>query len=233
MEQEMPRPRMGDLARDLRSEETKERTLEHVVRSAVEMIEPCEGAAITLAGRRLGTRVAAATSELAVRNAELQQELDQGPCREVGGERPVVSVPDLGLDQRWPDWSKRAHQELGIASTLCFPLFTHEDRVGALSMFSSRPNAFTREHMEEGLALAAHAAVALVAAEQIENLRVAMDSRTVIGQATGLLMAEYRLSPEDAFGVLRRYSMEQNRKLVEIAREIVGNQHNGGRPPTD
>lgn len=224
MEEDMPRLRMSALARDLSSEGTKERTLEHVVRSAVDMIEPCEGAAITLSGRRAGTRVAAATTEVAVRNADLQQELDEGPCREVAGEHPVVSVPDVGHDERWPAWAARAHRELGIASTVCFPLFTHEGRVGALTLFSTRPHAFSHEDIEEGLAIAAHAAVALVAAEQIENLRTAMDSRTVIGQATGLLMAEFDLSPDAAFGVLRRYSMEQNRKLVEIAREVVSNQ---------
>jgi GAF domain-containing protein len=223
---------MSELARGLSSGGSKKQKLDYVVHSAVQMVGPCEGAAITLSSPRHGTRVAAATSDLAVRNAELQQELDQGPCREVSGDHPVVSVPDLGLDDQWPQWSARAHRELGIASTVCFPLFTHEDQVGALTMFSSHPNAFSQEDIEEGLAIAAHAAVALVAAEQIDNLRVAMDSRTVIGQATGLLMAEYRLSPEDAFGVLRRYSMEQNRKLVEIAREIVVKRQNGGPAPS-
>jgi transcriptional regulator with GAF, ATPase, and Fis domain len=217
---DMARLRMSALARDLSSDETREQTLDHVVRSAVEMIGPCEAAAITLAGRR-GVTVSAATSEVAVRNAELQQEIGEGPCTEATPEELVVVVPDLGRDERWPGGASRAHAELGIGSTACFPLFTNEDRVGALIMLSSRPDAFRPEDLDEGLGIAAHAAVALVAAGAIDNLRVALGSRTVIGQATGLLMAEYGVSADAAFAVLRRYSMEQNRKLVDIARELV------------
>lgn len=227
MGQDRLRRRMSALARDLSSEQTKDQTLEHVVRSAVEMIEPCEAAAITLASRR-GTTVAAATSDLAVRNAELQEELGEGPCSQAGSDELVVCVPDVGLEERWPRWASRARSELGIGSTACFPLFTHEDRIGALMMLSSRVNAFRHEDVEDGLAIAAHAAVALVAAGAIDNLRVAMDSRTVIGQATGLLMGEYGVSPEAAFGVLQRLSMEENRKLVEIARELVARQSTEG-----
>ncbi len=225
MGKDMPRPRMSALARDLSSKDTREQTVDHVVRSAVELIAPCEAAAITLVDRRGTATVAAATSEPAVRQAEIQQEVGEGPCAASDRGELVVSVPDVGLERRWPRWAARAHRELGIASTVCFPLFTHENQVGALTLLSWRVDAFSREDVEEGLALAAHAAVALVSAAEIDNLRVAMDTRTVIGQATGLVMAAYKLSPEAAFGVLRRFSMEQNRKLVDIAREMIANQH--------
>jgi len=56
---------------------------------------------------------------------------------------------------------------------------------------------------------------------EIAHLRVAVASRTVIGQAQGVLMERYGLGPDEAFAVLRRYSQDRNIKLVDIAREIV------------
>lgn len=221
MGREMPRQRISALARDLRSEETKDQTLGHVVRSAVDMIEPCESAAITLVDRKGSSRSAAATSDLPVRNDQLQREVGEGPCLDAIWTESVISVPDLRAEQRWIRWASRARQELGIGSLVCFQLFTHEDRVGALNLLSSRVDAFTEQDLDVGAAIAAQASVALAAAGEIDNLRTAIGSRTVIGQATGLLMAEYDLSADAAFGVLRRLSMEQNRRLIDVARELV------------
>jgi AmiR/NasT family two-component response regulator len=72
-----------------------------------------------------------------------------------------------------------------------------------------------------GLVFATHAAVALSAAQEIEQLRTAMDSHTVVGQATGILMERHRLSAEEAFAVLSRASQDSNTRLREVARRIV------------
>ena len=72
-----------------------------------------------------------------------------------------------------------------------------------------------------GLALAAHVAVALAAAQEVEHLEHAMRGRTVIGQATGILMERFDLAPERAFSVLSRMSQQKNVKLRAIADEIV------------
>ena len=69
---------------------------------------------------------------------------------------------------------------------------------------------------------ASHAAVALASAEHEQNLRVAMSNRDVIGQAKGILMERHRLTADQAFGVLTRVSMEMNRKLADVAGELVG-----------
>ncbi len=93
------------------------------------------------------------------------------------------------------------------------------------SCFSSQPGAFSEDDVDTGLAVAAHAAVAVAAAEEIDNLHVAIDSRTVIGQATGVLMERYQLTADAAFGLLKRFSMEQNEKVVHLARRLVGLHH--------
>ena len=63
------------------------------------------------------------------------------------------------------------------------------------------------------------------AEERIQHLLVALERRTVIGQATGIVMERYKLGPDAAFAVLRRVSSQRNRKVVEIAEELVATGH--------
>ena len=62
-----------------------------------------------------------------------------------------------------------------------------------------------------------------LALRHIENLETAIERRAVIGQATGILMERYDLDSDAAFAVLRRLSSEQNRKLYDVAEELVAN----------
>ena len=70
---------------------------------------------------------------------------------------------------------------------------------------------------------------------QIEQLEVAVDHRTTIGQAQGILMERLGVDADTAFEYLKRVSMDSNRKLVEIAdqiaqtRELPRHQSGGGR----
>ncbi|HET6394162.1 MAG TPA: ANTAR domain-containing protein, partial [Blastococcus sp.] len=57
--------------------------------------------------------------------------------------------------------------------------------------------------------------------EQARNMRIAMDSRAVIEQAKGVLMAQRKVDAEQAFEILREASQRYNRKLREIAQGIV------------
>ena len=69
----------------------------------------------------------------------------------------------------------------------------------------------------------------LVAAEErIRNLLIALEHRTLIGQATGILMERYELSAERAFGTLRRVSQERNRRVYELAEQLVTEGHSEG-----
>jgi GAF domain-containing protein len=213
--------RMAILARDLRSGTNSPSTLQYIVDTAVELIEPAETASITLANKRGEVRSAATSSDRALRNDEIQQELNDGPCVAAALQQPVVHIRDVRSERRWPQWAERARDELGFGSGMCVRLFTHERGIGALNLFSSEPEQFGDEEEQEAVAVAAHAAVALAAAEDIEQLRTAITNRTVIGQATGLVMAQYGLTTLRAFEVLKRLSSEQNRKLARIAEDVV------------
>jgi AmiR/NasT family two-component response regulator len=101
--------------------------------------------------------------------------------------------------------------------------------IGALNIYSTHPAAFaSTESLSAGLEAAEVIAVAVANAdahwqlgEQARNMRVAMDSRAVIEQAKGVLMAQRKVDAEQAFEILREASQRYNRKLRDIALGIV------------
>ncbi len=216
--------RMADLARDLRSQTSASLTMEHVVFAAIELVGPCDHAGITIAHRNGRVDSAAATGDVPVRSDRLQQECGEGPCVDAAWEEQLVRVPHLTRDERWPNWAPRAAAELGVGSLLCVQLFTHEHQMGALNLFAAKPDGFDTDAEEEALAIAAHAAVAVAAAQNIDQLQVGLARRTVTGQATGMLMERYGLDSHQAFEVLRRTSSETNRKIYQISGELVDRQ---------
>ena len=88
-------------------------------------------------------------------------------------------------------------------------------------MYSRRINGFDADQQAEGLALAANVAIALVAAQEVEHLNSALISRTVIGQAQGILMERFGIDAARVFGLLRRVSQQRNIKLQQIAAELI------------
>src|SRR4051794_18376447 len=104
---------------------------------------------------------------------------------------------------------------------LCLQLFTHENKLGALNLYSKQIDAYTKENLDEAIAIAAHAAVAVAAAQHIDRLGIGMARRTLNGQAVGILMERYDLDADRAFSVLVRLSSTENRKLFDIAGQLV------------
>jgi transcriptional regulator with GAF, ATPase, and Fis domain len=208
-------------ARDLGSEDV-EHTLEKSVQLAVELIDGCDACGVTLVRRGKSLETPVSTGEMVVRGDALQYELGEGPCMDAVWEHEVVTSPDLANEARWPKWGPRVVEELGARSMMCMQLFTDEHSLGAMNMYAKHPDAFDNNgDLAEGQALAAHVAVALAAAQEIEHLNTALGSRTVIGQAEGILMERFGIDGDRAFEVLRRVSSHTNTKLQHVAWELV------------
>lgn len=207
-------------ARALQRESGSQHTLDRVVQLAVEMVAGCQHAGISL--NRRGVITSPATSDPVVQRVDqLQYEFDQGPCLDAIRQHEWVHSVDLEHDPRWPVWGPRTTQETGIRSMMAFRLFTHHDVVGALNLYATTPGSFDEHDRDTGAALAAHAALAVVASQKIENLEIALDSRTIIGQAVGVVMERFDLEPDRAFAVLSRLSQDLNRKVRDVAQELV------------
>lgn len=213
----------SDLARDMSDSASLQGTLQTAVEGAVALIEPADSACISMVHRDKRIETPAATDALCLRGDEMQYELDEGPCLQSIRQHETVISHDLTTEDRWPRWSRRVNKEFGVHSMLCVQLFVTHDVLGALNLYSTQQHAFDDGDQAAAQALAAHVAVALTAAKEFETLESAIASRTVIGQAEGMLMHRYSLSPHEAFAVLARESQARHRKLRDIAADIVRN----------
>jgi GAF domain-containing protein len=110
---------------------------------------------------------------------------------------------------------------------LCTPLSAGAVVYGSLSLVSRTAGAFNEDTASMADVFAAHAVIALAGARQRSQLRVAVASRDVIGQAKGVLMERYRLTPDAAFALLARVSQDTNTKLHDVAERLT---QTGGLP---
>lgn len=226
-----PGDRFAAIARDLQNQTSQIATLDRIGVLAKETILGCDHAGITILDRRERITTLAATDEV-VGTADLQQqELDEGPLVDVLAQQDAVLATDLANDQRWPRWASWVHDNLGVKSMLCFQPFTSSRSYGALDMYSDRPDGFDLHDRTIGLALAAHAAVAVASSNESERLNVAVVNRTLIGQAEGILMERYKLNADQAFAMLVRVSQNENRRLNLVAEELITTRQTPGTPP--
>lgn len=212
--------RLAEAARSMQGEAGSTGTLGNALSFATDIIVDCDLAGISILDRgRIDTP--AGSCDVPRELHALQLETSEGPCLDALREQETVRSGDLATDERWPTWGPRVADEYGVNSILCFRLFTTADVLGALNLYSYKQDAFDAVDVENGLALAAHVAVALAGARHIEHLERAVTARTLIGQAQGILMERFGLSPARAFEVLRRVSQESNTKLNTVAEELV------------
>lgn len=129
-------------------------------------------------------------------------------------------MPDMSTDQRWPEFAKQAY-EAGVGSMLAFQLYVHEKNLGALHLYARSINAITDESENVGLMVAAHGATAYAEANQLEQLNESISTRDHIGQAKGILMERYKITPDQAFHLLSKVSQTTNRKLNAVADQLA------------
>ena len=210
----------ADMARELLSDASVEETLEKISRLAVKTIDGCDHAGVSLVeGRRVVTH--GASDDVPEAIDIIQYETDQGPCLDAIREHEVFIVDHLGEEDRWSAFASRAATETGVASILSFRLFVDEDTLGALNLYSRNRAAFGDAACQIGAVFAAHAAVAFVTARQRQDLERQIDSRDIIGQAKGILMARTGATEDQAFDMLRRASQHLNMKLRTVAEEVA------------
>lgn len=93
---------------------------------------------------------------------------------------------------------------------MAFRLFTDGRTLAALSLYSEEPDAFTRDDLADGLAMAAHTGITVASTLELDQMRTALLSRRVIGEAIGILRERFTLTSDRAFSALRRLSSQQN-----------------------
>lgn len=209
----------AEVARALLEERDMTETLQRIVELAVEHLEGCEYAGISYVEHRRITSPAS-SNDIPRTVDEIQAEVDEGPCLDAIREHEVFRTPDLSAESRWPQFSKRAHEETGITSILSLRLFSEADTMGALNLYSTRPDAFDDSAVALGAIFATHAAVAMRSAKREANLERKAQTRDLIGRAKGIVMSLEHVSEDKAFELLVEASQRLNVKLVDVAEEV-------------
>jgi GAF domain-containing protein len=220
----------AELGRTKLNEVSLDDVLGRVAALAKQTLPGADEVSITLV-REHGPHTAAYTGDLALHLDERQYEHLRGPCLQAAAEKTIISVPQAAADTRWSGWALEA-ASAGVGSVLAVGLPIIDTVSGALNIYSRRPGAFDGEATLLAQTFAGYAAVALAnaylyhsTADLARHLRTAMDSRAVIEQAKGIVMAGRRCTADEAFAFLTAVSQESNRKLRDVAAALVAGIH--------
>jgi GAF domain-containing protein len=201
--------------------------LQQVVVLARHTIGTAHSVSITVADGG-GFRTSHSTEEAALAIDQAQYEGGTGPCLEAVRSGRQVQAVLGGGGGRWP-LVDRAANGFGVTGVLSTPLVPREgNAIGALNIYGGAGDTFTGDDLRTAGMFGEHASVLMVSAMALkgatqdnEQLRQALASREIIGEAKGILMQRQGCTRDEAFDILRRASQRENRKLRDLAEELV------------
>lgn len=192
---------------------------------AVRRVPGCAAATATVWAGALPLDVAATHPDTADL-IEVQVRRHEGPVlAALNGAGQVLVSDTLEAAGTSPFAARAAACGVRCAASLAVPM---RDQAVTLCLYAATPNSLGPDALDQAGQLLRDGARALVAGEvhdgermAAEQLRIALASRPVIDQAKGVLMASLGCGPDEAFALLRRRSQHEQRKLVDLAEEIV------------
>jgi GAF domain-containing protein len=157
----------------------------------------------------------------------VQYDVNNGPCLQALRTARTVRVDDIAHDTRWEAFSRRA-QQAGAGSSVSVPLRINGEAVGALNLHSAKAHGLVNDDFARAHQFADQAAGAVALARRLHDrednarhLQTALQSRSTIDQAIGVLIAQTGVDPDKAFELLRIQSQHTNEKLRAVADDIV------------
>jgi hypothetical protein len=188
---------------------------------------PIAGAAVSLLGKRVGQSTLCASNDSAARLDELQFDAGDGPCWQAMESRQIVAAADLLVEEHteWPGFMEAFRDDPiagEIASMYAFPLVAGSLEIGAIDLYSGRPNAMSVPDVRDA------AALAKIASWQVLRRILADDDpeadarpRREVNQAIGMVLAQLNISAQDANLLLRAHAYSMGKPVLEIATDVI------------
>ena len=211
--------RMAELAQVISLRRVDD-VLVDVTAAAKELIAGVDIAGVLLVGKGGTHQTLAPTSDVMFKLDELQMTTGEGPCLQAALDEIVIRTDDFRNEPRFPNYAPKV-VELGLLSALSLKLYTADRTAGALNLFGYEPRPWNSEAETIGMVLAAHAASAILASRESEQLQSALSTRDRIGQAKGIIMERFKIDDVRAFEMLRKLSQDTNTKLVDVAHRVI------------
>jgi PAS domain S-box-containing protein len=159
---------------------------------------------------------------------QAQIKYHEGPCIDAFAENAVVWTDDLAEDDRWPRMRLLTRDQVEVRAVLSAPIETGGGPVGTCNILSAEPKAWSEAHVGaiRAYASALGTLLRLVADAHASSmlasqLQYALEQRVVIEQAKGVLMEREGMDSREAFERLRATARSSQRKLVDVAAELV------------
>lgn len=208
------------------SGQTMSGLLDLIVDLAVSVLDGIDQASVSVVHRDGKQFETSNSTSVDIREIDEAQYAEaEGPCVQAIRTGAEVAI-ELPVGQ-WPVFSQRATRG-GIRSVTSLPLTAAGRTGGALNLYSTTTTALTDHALTTARALAAQGAVVLANASALamaemtnQQLQEALETRDLIGQAKGILMGRQRVNSDTAFDMLRRASQRTNRKLRDVAADII------------
>jgi GAF domain-containing protein len=186
-----------------------------------------DGAGLLLLSEDGVLRYVAASDEPGRMLEALQEQFGEGPCVDAVLDDGPVLAGDMGADPRWPSVGPLAARH-GVRGVLGVPIDLRDGPVGTLNVYAARPHHWDRADVAGIQAYARVIAHLLRSAVQAHlkgraatQLQHALDHRSLLEQAKGILMERRGLDQQAAFDLLRARARSTRRRLDDLAREVV------------
>lgn len=210
----------------LKTQRTLPAQLEAVVGIVKRTIPSCDAAGIVLLVDGEPTSVAV-TDRLTLEIDLVQYRTGEGPCLSAMNEGDVVRIDILERDSRFARFAPGVLDQ-GLQSVLSTPLTANGHKVGALNMYGKRANAFDGRTEEAVRPMAEYAGEAIGSSplyayslDMIDGLVEDLESRAMIDQAIGVLMATQEQTGEDALGRLRELALHSGESMRTVAGWVI------------
>jgi hypothetical protein len=169
-----------------------------------------------------------ATDRIARELEEWQLSFGEGPCVDAFNDGGPVLVSDIDVAecrQRWPVFTPAA-RESGARAVFALPLQVGAIRLGVLDLYRAVPGPLRRGELADALAYADAVGTLLLetTAEEGDAAWWRDDptaNQAEVHQATGMILAQLSVTAEEAFARLRAYAFRHDRRLGDVAREVV------------
>ena len=203
------------------------RALERIAQVACTAPIGADEAAVTLALKgHPEVIVVQGPASFALEQAQLDSQCGPG-VDALRNKRVTFVDPISSTLQRWPAFAQAA-VEHSVTRSLSLPLTCDETSVGALTIYGMSDAQFKRQEFDRAQRFSQLVSTAIGnvhaywrSVEVGENLSIALETRDLIGQAKGILMATGSINADQAFALLRSASQHLNRKLRDIALEAT------------
>ncbi|MEG9224759.1 GAF and ANTAR domain-containing protein [Aeromicrobium sp. Sec7.5] len=213
--------RVTDAIRDVRTDQGLEATIDDIVRRTLEVLPGCDAVSLAVVANHTRAIDAYSASRPELESLDrLQFRLGEGPAIDATAQMQVVESSDLARESRWDRWRSAAVADEGFQAVRALPIHVAGRPYGTLLSYGTAHPLPGGDQIVTHL-WAAHVASAVAAAHARAGLEVAVDSRTTIGVAIGMLMVQYGIDRDRAFDVLKRTSQSANRKLTAVVEAYI------------